>query len=89
MITFEKAPADTQDYDIDFNAWLTNLSDTGQSFTVETPSGITLVTSSLTAGVVKLWITSGDRDTKYTFLVNLTTTGGRVKQVRVLINVGS
>jgi hypothetical protein len=79
MDTFEQATTDTQDYDINFNRYLTGLSDTGVSSVVTVDPGITLISSVLTAGVIKLWVTGGVDGQEYLISIKLTTTGGRTK----------
>ena len=85
--TFEKQPNDVQDYDINYTRYLRGLSDTPQSFEVVAPSGITLMASSLTGNVVKVWLSGGTAGTKYKITVRLTTTGGRVKEAEITIHV--
>lgn len=87
LATFIKKPLEVQDYDISFVNWLTALGDTGSSIVVEATSGITLVSSNLTSGVVKVWLSGGSANQVYTVTVKLTTTGGRVKIVDIQISV--
>jgi len=87
MILYEKAPVEKQDYDTDFNPWLTGLSDTALSLNVEYTPGITLNSFTLASGIVKLWISGGLDKKDYTFKIILTTTGGRVKCEKIVISV--
>jgi len=87
MDKFDKQPDEVQDYDIDFNEYLTAMADTGASHTVTADTGITLDSSTLTAGVVKVWLSGGSHRTNYKITVTLTTTGGRIKQHEILIRV--
>ncbi len=84
-----KQPDDIEDYDVSFVDYLAARSDTGASHTVAiSPSGgATILASTLTAGVVKVWVTGGVSGTEYKITVTLTTTGGRVKQAEVSIKV--
>jgi len=82
-----KQPSEVQDYDISFAAWLAALLDTAVSFTVTVESGITLASSVLADGVVKVWLSGGTNGTKYKVTVTITTTGGRVKEDEILIDV--
>ena len=84
---YVKQPADIQDYDVDFNDYLTPFSDTGLSHTATIDTGITLVSSTLSAGIVKVWLSGGTDGTTYKLTVTLTTTGGRVKQYEINIKV--
>lgn len=84
---FDKQPAEVQDYDIDFNEYLTAMADTGDSHTVVAATGITVDASTLAAGVVKVWLSGGTHGTNYKITATLTTTGGRVKEHEILIRV--
>ena len=84
---FTKQPADRQDYDISFVDWLAALGDVGVSATVEVATGLSLLTFTLVAGVVKVWLYGGTDGTSYKVTVTLTTTGGRVKQDEIVIKV--
>ena len=87
LARFTKQPADTQDYDIDFNEWLTGFADTGASHVVAVDTGITKVASTLTAGVVKVWLSGGVDGTSYKVTATLNTTGGRIKQAEITVKV--
>jgi hypothetical protein len=90
LAKFEKQPADTQDFDIDYTDWLAGLGDTasgptGAAITVDT--GITMQASSLINGVVKVWLTGGTSGTTYKITCTLTTAGGRIKQAEIQVKV--
>lgn len=87
MITFEKQPGDTQDYDANYNPYLTGLTDTGASVDVSADTGITLDSSALVSGVVKVWLSGGVDGETYIITVTLTTTGGRIKQHEFAVKV--
>ena len=89
LATFEKQPGEVQDYDIDFSTWLAAFShaDTATSMTVTVDTGITMGTTSLTAGVVKVWLSGGTHGTSYKVTASITTAGGRVKADEVIIKV--
>lgn len=84
---FTKQPGESQDYDISFVEWLAALADTAQSMTVTAETGITLGTTQLSAGVVKVWLSGGTHGTKYKVTVAITTAAGRVKEDEVVIQV--
>lgn len=87
---WQKQPADTQDYDIDFGEWLESISDTPRAInpiTVSVPAGITLVTSELIGNIVKVWLSGGTDKAHYKVSILLHTTGGRVKEVEFEIRV--
>jgi len=54
---------------------------------VEVEPGITLVNQLITGQRVKVWIAGGSNGQKYKVTVRLTTVGGRVKEVEILIIV--
>lgn len=84
---YEKQPAEVQDYDIDFSAYLTFHADTAVSHVVIVDPGITLMSSTLNAGVVKVWLSGGASKTSYKVTARLTTTGGRVKEAEIVVRV--
>ncbi len=85
--TFQKQPADVQDYDIDFTKWLRVFADTGLSVFVAVEPGITLNSQEFANGVVKVWLSGGVSGTAYKVTARLTTVGGRVKEVEIRIKV--
>jgi hypothetical protein len=87
LATFDKQPAEVQDYDVSFVNWLAALGDTGASATATATTGITLVSTTFTSGVVKVWLSGGVDGQSYTVVINVTTTGGRVKQSEIVIKV--
>lgn len=90
---YTKQPGDTQDYDIDFDDYLTFHSDTGASHAATAETGITLASSQLltangvTNSRIKVWLSGGADGTTYKVTVTLTTTGGRVKQAEISVKV--
>lgn len=82
-----KQPADVSDYDVSFVEYLALRTDTGESHTVSATAGITVESSTLVDGVVKVWLSGGTSGNTYRITVTLTTTGGRVKQVEFDIKV--
>lgn len=85
--TYEKQPREVQDYDITFEEYLAALDDTGASHTAEAPEGITLLSSTLIDGVVKVWLSGGTSGQKYKITVILTTTGGRTREGEIIVKV--
>jgi hypothetical protein len=82
--TFKKRKADVQDYDVDFTPYLTDISDTAVTHEVTSVDGLPVLSSTMTAGVVKVWIDDGgDADTFYIVLVKITTGGGREREVGI------
>lgn len=90
LAKFEKQPADTQDFDIDFTDWLAGLGDTAPGPTgvdIVLDQGITMQASSLINGVVKIWLTGGTNGVTYKVTATLTTNGGRIKQAEIQVRV--
>ena len=90
LAKFEKQPIDRQDYDIDFADWLVGMNDTAPGPTgaaVVAETGLTIITSTLTNGLVKVWVSGGDDGVTYKVTATLTTVGGRVKQAEIKIKV--
>jgi hypothetical protein len=87
LATFSKQPAEVQDYDIDFNTYLSSLGDTALSHTVQADTGISVLQSTLTAGVVKVWLSGGLDRQKYKITATVTTTGGRVREADIIVRV--
>ena len=84
---WEKQPGETLDYDISFEDFLDLRGDTGASHVVNAPAGITLEASTLSAGVVKVWLSGGTDGQTYIIEAVVTTTGGRVKEGEIAIKV--
>ena len=82
-----KQPIELQAYDISFVDWLTALSDTAASHTVTAEAGITIDSSSLTAGVVQVWLSGGTDGTTYKITATITTAAGRVKEDEIKIKI--
>ena len=90
LAKFEKQPADVQDFDIDFNDWLTGMLDTAPGPTgaeVSADPGITILAFALNNGVVKVWTAGGVDGTTYKITATLTTDGNRVKQAEIKVKV--
>jgi hypothetical protein len=96
--TFDKQPADTLDYDIDF----TNILDGGDTIATigdpptPEPKVVTVSPSGLTLGPtfvinngtrVKQWISGGVSRITYKVSMTVTTSAGRVKQVEFVVRV--
>lgn len=84
---FTKQPADVQDYDIDFTEYLDGLTDTAATAVVTADPGITVMSHAVVGKVVKVWLSGGVHLGRYKVTVRLATTGGRVKEVEILILV--
>jgi hypothetical protein len=93
MDKYTKQPADIQDYDLSFVDWLAAQSDTGQSIistVISGPDSVATITSpapTLSAGVIKVWVTAGTDGASYKITATLQTVGGRRKQHEILVKV--
>ncbi len=90
LAKFEKQPADVQDFDIDFTEWLAAMSDTApgpDGVAVEADTGITILSTILKDGVVKVWTSGGTDGTTYKITATVSTEGNRVKQAEIKIKV--
>lgn len=87
LAKFTKQPVEIQDYDIDFTEYLAGQSDTATSHTVQAETGLTVMSSSLVSGVVKVYVAGGVDGSQYKVSATITTTGGRVKQGDILVKV--
>jgi hypothetical protein len=88
--TWEKQPADRQDYDIDYGDWLSGLDDEPAAVApleVIVPAGITLVSSSLIGTAAKIWLSGGIANNRYKITTILTTAAGRIKEAEIVIHV--
>src|SRR5574337_1291442 len=89
IFTRTKGPNDTQDYDFNYTLWLSSLSDTGASSSVTASTGITLQSSSLSNGIIKVWLSGGTDGQTYTITAQITTTGGRIRQDILLLSIST
>jgi len=90
LARFEKQPADVQDFDVDYRDWLLGMEDTAPGpagLVVVADPGITILTSVLVNGVVKVWTGGGVSGTTYKITITVTTLGNRVKQAEIKIRV--
>lgn len=95
--TFEKQPAETLDYDIDFTPILDDgdLLATSGDPPVPIPLDRTVTPSGLSFGptfvlngtTYKQWVFGGTSGVRYKITVTATTNAGRVKQVEFVIRV--
>ena len=89
VATFEKQNFDEQDYDIDFNPYLSNVGDSIATLAVTEQDGITLGSGDKAAshnqGVVKFWISGGTSGTRYKITIQITTAATRKLEHEVII----
>lgn len=87
LAKFVKQPLEVQDYDVSFVDWLAAFPDTATSHTVSADTGITLGTTSLTDGIVKVWLSGGTDGVAYKVTVSIVTAGNRVKEDEIIIKI--
>ena len=89
VATFEKQNFDEQDYDIDFNPYLSNVGDSIATLAVTAQDGITLGSGDKAAihnqGVVKFWVSGGTSGTRYKITIQITTAATRKLEHEVII----
>ena len=89
VATFEKQNFDEQDYDIDFNPYLSNVGDSIATLAVAAQEGIPLGSGDKAAshnqGVVKFWISGGTSGTRYKITIQITTAATRKLEHEVII----
>lgn len=84
---FNKQPVEVQDYDIDFTEYLEFHNDAALSHAAVAETGLTVETSVLVDGVVKVFVSGGTDGSSYKVSATITTLGGRVKQGDILVKV--
>lgn len=73
-----KDPDAVLDYPINFNDWLTAISDTYASHAVTTSGTLVCDSSACIAGIITVWLSGGTLGETETFTVRITTAGGRI-----------
>lgn len=77
--TIERDPNDVLDYYARFTNWL-DVGDTITSHTVvDVVGGVTVVSSDVSAGDVRVWVSGGTIGTPASCTVRIVTSGGRTK----------
>lgn len=91
-----KDPAETLDYSIDMSRELVNRingsgtvigTDTITGVTWTVPTGLTEVTSSMTASSVTIWLSGGSLFSSYDVRATITTSNGRTYERSFIINI--
>jgi hypothetical protein len=76
----EKDPNSILDYPIDWSEWLTAISDTHASHTIENiTGGIVKDASNHSAGIITVWLSGGTVGETASFTVRIVTAGGRTE----------
>jgi hypothetical protein len=78
--TFTKQPAESLDYDIEYEDFLSTGDSVASGTAVATPSGLTVDAPLVVGTALKLWVSGGTAGTTYKVEVTMTTALGRIKQ---------
>ncbi|MBA4182324.1 MAG: hypothetical protein C0506_17210 [Anaerolinea sp.] len=82
---FNKDPEARKDYGFDWSAWLDTDTITTSTWTL--PDGITSYAESNTTTGATIWLSGGTSGTDYLVTNQITTTGGRIEQRSLKIQV--
>jgi hypothetical protein len=83
---FVKDPNSTIDFAVDWAEWL-NTGDNVTVSTWETPTGLTLSSSSVSNNVARAFLTGGLAGVDYLITNRVTTQGGRIEDRSILVQV--
>lgn len=84
---FIKQPSEILDYDVSFDDFFSNRTDTPATHVVIAEPGITVVTSTRTGNVVKVVLQGGTAGQTYKITVRLTTSAGMVKEADFKVTI--
>ena len=84
---FQKQPAESIDYDVDYSEWLTTGDNVQSADVSVAPSGLVIDSTFINDPRIKIWISGGVDKVSYKVTVTMTTAEGRVKQDEFKINV--
>ena len=87
LAKYTKQPVEVLDYDFSFTDYLQSVNDTAVSHTAVATTGLTVKTSTLSRGVVKVFVSGGVDGETYKVSATITTQGGRVKQADIQLKV--
>lgn len=85
-----KDPDATLPFAVDWSAWLTNEGDTAASVAWLVPAGLTQVSNpapTFASGKATVWLSGGTAGTDYLVTCRMTTTGGRVDDRSIRIQI--
>lgn len=85
IAAFTKDPNSTIDFAIDWNQWLVNDVVTASSW--EVPAAFTIQSEGVTENVTRAFLTGGVANLDYTITNRITTSGGRIEDRSVLVQV--
>lgn len=84
--SYQKDPAATLDYTIDWATWL-ETGDTITAHTFTAPAGLVKESDSHTDTAATVWISGGTAGTAYDVTCQITTAGGRIDERTITIGV--
>lgn len=88
MKIFQKQPADTLDYDIDFSSWLTDEDTIVAAAAVSSvPAELTIDSVLSSSQAVKVWVSGGLTGSTYKVTATATSALGRIKEIDFKIRV--
>lgn len=87
LAKYTKQPVEVLDYDFDFSAYLQSVNDVATSHTAVATTGLTVESSTLARGVVKVFVSGGVDGETHKVSATITTQGGRVKQADIQLKV--
>lgn len=79
--TLRKRPDDTLDYDVSFEKWLSPGDVLTDATATADAASLTVLRTSLSGAVAKVWLAAGLAGNSYTITVTATTSQGRIKEV--------
>jgi len=82
---FVKDPNATVDYELDWSEWLD--SDAVSTSTWSAPAALTLTGSNVTDNVTRIFVAGGSVGTDYLITNRITSSGGRIEDRSILIQV--
>jgi hypothetical protein len=82
-----KQKAEVVDVDIDYTNWLQKNDAVVKASVVSDITGIGISSVEVYNTYIRIWVSSGDNDTKYKLTVTATTDQGRVKEDEIIVKV--
>lgn len=84
--TYTKDPSATLDFTWNWAAWLVT-GDTLSTATVTADTGLTVASHAIVGQTVTAWLSGGEAGTSYRATCQVTTTGGRVDERSIVVEV--
>ena len=84
---FTKQPGEVKDYNFSFARELAAVNDTIQSHSVTAEDGLTVVSTAVSSGVVKAFLSGGTTGTSYKVTCVVVTNGGRNYEAEIALRI--